>query len=171
MTQRTIKHGDWVKIVESNTEQKKQSLRKKTIKESASKKSQFPIICILLGGFIILASAWVYLFDSSLAQNQQLDVSAQNKITRYFSKQFMIGSWQFKKAQFDGGKVKVFISIPQKLAMSESELEDYIQHSLCPPMSSKLWLDINQHNLYINLFVGSPRRGDVAKCNNPNSHA
>ncbi|TMP41372.1 hypothetical protein CWB96_14130 [Pseudoalteromonas citrea] len=172
MTQRTIKHGDWVKIVESRTEQKKQSLRKSSRKNAPkNNKMNVPFISMLLGGFIILASAWMYFSGGAKAQGAMLDVTAQNKISRYFSKQFMMGSWQFKRAKFDDGEVNIFISIPQKLSMNEKELEGYIKHSLCPPASSRVWLDINKSELYINLYVDSPRKGNFAQCQNPNSHA
>ncbi|MBE0370182.1 hypothetical protein [Pseudoalteromonas aurantia] len=169
MTQRTIKHGDWVKIVESRTEQKKQSLRKGSRKKVVlNKKTQFPIVSMLLAGFIILASAWVYFFEESTTHSSLLNANAQNKISRYFSKQFMMGSWQFKQAKFDTGEVNIFISIPQKLAMNKNELEGYIKHSLCPPENSRVWLDIDKNNLFINLYVDSPRKGSFAQCSNPN---
>ncbi|TMO65334.1 hypothetical protein [Pseudoalteromonas aurantia] len=84
-------------------------------------------ISMLLGGFIILASAWMYFSGGAKIQGTMLDLTAQNKISRYFSKQFMTGSWQFQKAKFDDGEVNIFISIPQKLSMNEKELESYIK--------------------------------------------
>ncbi|TMO63025.1 hypothetical protein CWC18_09070 [Pseudoalteromonas aurantia] len=172
MTQQTSKqankHSDWVKIVESRTEQKKQSLRKNTPK---SNRMNVTFISMLLGGFIILASAWMYFSGGAKIQGTMLDLTAQNKISRYFSKQFMTGSWQFQKAKFDDGEVNIFISIPQKLSMNEKELESYIKHSLCPPASSRVWLDINKSELYINLYVDPPRKSNFAQCQNPHSHA
>jgi hypothetical protein len=167
-----MKHSDWVQIVESRMEQKKQSLRKASRKSmSKSKKISMATISILMGSFVILASVCVYFFEAPKTQNVMLDETAQDGIYRYFSKQFLMGSWQFRKATFDVGEVNIFISIPKKPSMNDDELEGYIKHSLCPPSKSKVWRDIHHSDLYINLYVDSPRKGSFVQCQNPNRHA
>ncbi|WP_125781121.1 hypothetical protein [Pseudoalteromonas rubra] len=158
MTQRTMKHNEWVKIVESRHRQKKQNTTVKTT---------LPIWSMLLGGFIILSAAWTYFVDSSSEQVQvaAIDSSAQKRITRYFSKQFMMGSWKFNNIDFKSGELNVFIQIPTKLAMSEHEVKEYIRNSLCPAANNRVWQDVQNNDMYIYLYTDMPRTGKYALCN------
>ncbi|KZN69668.1 hypothetical protein [Pseudoalteromonas luteoviolacea] len=157
MSQRTMKHNDWVKIAERKRGQSK--VRPKTNKV-------LPFWSLLLAGFLILASAWNYWADSSSNTIVYADISteAQKRINRYFTKQFMMGSWKLSRINFNDGELNVFIQIPTRLAMTSSEIKGYIQQSLCPHPSSKVWNDVRNNALYIFLYSDKPRNGDYALC-------
>ncbi|NOU50384.1 hypothetical protein HG263_07490 [Pseudoalteromonas sp. JBTF-M23] len=161
MTQQTMKHGDWAKVVEIRQKKKQAKLKKSDDNKS--------IIAILLLGFFVIATLWVCFLDSS----QQTLISTLNKaqkerITRHFSKQFIMGSWEFYDAKFTSSDINVLIKIPTELAMDELQISKYIKNSLCPSTNSQVWRDVRKYNLYISLFVDSPRKGIYAKCVNPN---
>ncbi|BBN83936.1 hypothetical protein PA25_39210 [Pseudoalteromonas sp. A25] len=161
MTQHTMKHGDWAKIVE--TRQKKQ--------QAQQKKGAYntPIITILLLSIFVVAALWA-LFHN---QNQQLSIAElsseqKRRITRHFSKQFIIGSWEFYDTKFTKSDIEVMIKIPTQLSMSQLHASKYIRTALCPPTNHKVWSDVGLYNLHINLFTDSPRKGKAVMCNNPN---
>ncbi|MBD1581903.1 hypothetical protein [Pseudoalteromonas sp. S16_S37] len=161
MTQHTMKHGDWAKVVETRQRKKQAQLKKSDDNKS--------IIAILILGFFVVATLWVYYLDNI----QQDAVSTLNKaqkdrITRHFSKQFIMGSWEFYDAKFTSSDINVQIKMPTELAMSDVQVSKYIKNSLCPSTNSQVWRDVSDYNLYINLFVDSPRKGLSAKCENPN---
>ncbi|MCF2857813.1 hypothetical protein L1286_10045 [Pseudoalteromonas sp. SMS1] len=157
MSQRTMKHNDWVKIAERKRRQSKVPSKSNKV---------LPFWSLLLAGFLILASAWNYWVDnnSKTIVHADISVEAQKRINRYFSKQFMMGSWKLSRVNFDEGELNVFIQIPTRLAMTRSEIKGYIQQSLCPHASSKVWNDVKNNALYIFLYSDKPRNGDYALC-------
>ncbi|MCF6434458.1 MULTISPECIES: hypothetical protein [Pseudoalteromonas] len=162
MTQRTMKHGDWAKIVESRS--KKQQAPAKKNGQSAT------IIFTLLIGFAIFAMLWAKLLETSHGRDiPVLEKEQKQRISRYFSKQFIMGNWQFYDAEFTNSDINILIEMPNRLAMSEQQLTQYIKGSLCPSTNSRIWRDVNHYNLNINLFVGKPRNGTYAQCSNPNN--
>ncbi|CAH9062617.1 hypothetical protein PSECIP111951_04015 [Pseudoalteromonas holothuriae] len=161
MTQHTMKHGDWARIVETRQ-------IKKQVQPKRSTNNKFVIISLLIG-FFVIAALWVYALDNT----QEHQISALKKvqkerITRHFSKQFMMGSWQLYDAKFSKLDINVLIKMPTNLAMNEQQITTYIKDSICPSLGNQIWHDVNYYNLYINLFVDSPRKGIYTKCQNPN---
>lgn len=159
MSQPNLKHGDWAKIIE--TRQKQNSPLK-------SRNLSFKFFSIGL----VFATIFAFFYWTSLHNTQaQIPLSndSQTRIERYFSKQFMIGTWQLKEVEFSEYGVITHIRVPEELNMDGDVLKDYIQHSLCPPASSVIWQDFQKHSLTINLFVSLQRNGQRARCINPNS--
>jgi hypothetical protein len=159
MSQPTLKHGDWVKIIESR---QKQNMTQKSSNSSLKYASL---------GLVLLAIFVVFYWTSLPVTQAQTPISgeSQNRIARYFSKQFMMGTWQLDEVKFSEYGVITHIRVPSKLNMDGDVLNNYIQNSLCPPASSVIWRDINTHSLTMNLFVSLQRKGQKARCANPNS--
>ncbi|GMM84171.1 hypothetical protein [Pseudoalteromonas sp. MTN2-4] len=159
MSQPTLKHGDWAKIIE--TRQKQNSTQK-------SRNSSFKFVSI---GLVFLTIFAVFYWTSLPATQAETPLSddSQTRIARYFSKQFMMGTWQLDEVKFSEYGVITHVRVPEKLNMDGDVLRNYIQHSLCPPASSVIWQDVKTHPLTLNLFVSLQRKGQKAKCNNPNS--
>lgn len=156
MTQRTMKHNDWVKIAE----------RKRHRNKVRPKKNVLPFWSLLLAGFIILASAWNYWVDNKSHSVVHAEIShdAQTRIDRYFSKQYMMGSWKLSRINFNDGELNVFVQIPTPLAMTSTEIKSYIKQSLCPHPKSTVWNDVKNNSLFIYLYSDKPRNGDYALC-------
>ncbi|WP_105169499.1 hypothetical protein [Pseudoalteromonas sp. T1lg23B] len=161
MTQPTIKHGDWAKIVESRSK-KKQAAK--------NKRNNVTAVLALFFGFVAFAMLWSMIFDSTNKSNiPVLKTEQKQRIARHFSKQFIMGNWHFYDAEFTSSDINILIKIPTKIAMNEQQLAQYIKGSICPSSNNRIWHDVNHYNLYINLFVGKPRNGTYAQCDNPNT--
>ncbi|GEK08440.1 hypothetical protein HUZ36_08735 [Pseudoalteromonas sp. McH1-7] len=161
MTQRTLKHADWLKIVESRAKQQQQQSKPKT------KLSPMVILTFLLAMTISLLSAWALLKDTATPANLVLSEESEKRLNRYFTKQYMVGSWQFSHMKISKDDINVFIRIPSELALTGQALKGYIEQSLCPPATNNIWRDVNQFTLYMHLYSGSPRHSDYAKCSAP----
>ncbi|ALO43870.1 hypothetical protein [Pseudoalteromonas phenolica] len=159
MSQPTLKHGDWAKIIEARQ------------KQNSSPKAQNSSLKFTFIGLVFLAIFAVFYWTSLPATQAQTPLSdeSQTRIARYFSKQFMMGTWQLDEVKFSEYGVITHVRVPKKLNMDGEVLSNYIQHSLCPPASSLVWQDIKAHQLTMNLFVSLQRKGQKAKCDNPNS--
>ncbi|TMP80119.1 hypothetical protein CWB73_11465 [Pseudoalteromonas phenolica] len=159
MSQPTLKHGDWAKIIEPRQKQNNSKAAK-----SASLKY------ISFGAILLTLMAIFYWTNLSASQSQPpLSEESQTRVVRYFSKQFMMGTWQLDEVKFSEYGVVTNIRVPKKLNMEGEVLSNYVKHSLCPPASSLIWKDIKTHTLTMNLFVSLQRKGKKAQCANPNT--
>ncbi|TMN34060.1 hypothetical protein [Pseudoalteromonas sp. S2755] len=161
MTQRTLKHAEWLKIVESRANQQQLQIKPK------NKLSPAVIWTFVLATMISLVSAWAFITETPEAPTQQLSKESQMRINRYFTKQYMVGSWQFSHLKTSKDDINVFIRIPTKLALTGQALKGYIEQSLCPPANSNVWRDVSQFALYMHLYSDTPRHSDYAKCKAP----
>lgn len=159
MSQPTLKHGDWAKIIESRQ------------KQNCHKKTHTPWLKFVYLGLVFLTVFVVFYWTSLPSAQAQTPLSgeSQTRIARYFSKQFMMGTWQLDEVKFSEYGVITHIRVPKKLNMEGDVLSNYVRHSLCPPASSVIWRDIKTHSLTMNLFVSLQRKGQKAQCDNPNA--
>lgn len=159
MSQPTLKHGDWAKIIESRQ------------KQNSCKKAHKLSLKFVSLGFVFFAIFTVFYWTSlpSAQAKTPLSADSQTRVTRYFSKQFMMGTWQLDEVNYSEYGVITHIRVPKRLNMDSEVLTNYVKHSLCPPASSVIWRDIKTHPLTMNLFVSLQRKGQKAQCDNPNA--
>lgn len=159
MSQPTLKHGDWVRIIESRK------------KQNHSQESRATTLKYIAFGVVFLAIFAVFYWTAVPKAQAQVPLTeeSQTRIARYFSKQFMMGTWHLDEVKFSEYGVFTHIRLPQKLDMNGETLGNYIKHSLCPPSNSAIWKEIKTHPLTMNLFVSLQRKGQKAQCENPNS--
>ncbi|PCK31104.1 hypothetical protein [Pseudoalteromonas piscicida] len=161
MTQRTLKHAEWLKIVESRASQKQVKIKPKNTLSPAI------IWTFVLATIVSFISAWAYTTETSATPSLVLSEESKRRINRYFTKQYMVGTWQFSHVKTSKDDINVFIRIPTKLALTGQALKGYIEQSLCPPANSNVWRDVSQFALYMHLYSDSPRHSDYAKCKAP----
>ncbi|WP_440056366.1 hypothetical protein ACSLBF_19845 (plasmid) [Pseudoalteromonas sp. T1lg65] len=154
--QRTLKHSEWLKIAESRTRPSRTGKKART-------KPNFKIRFAAILGVLFLT--WCVISNSN-PEKQLASFSKQQErlVARHFAKQYAIGSWQYSHLNTTPGEVHVYIKIPTKLALNDTEMQRYIKQSLCPTQSSTVWSAVADYSLYLHLFVDSPRTGEYAQC-------
>ncbi|MFC3032575.1 hypothetical protein ACFOEE_08595 [Pseudoalteromonas fenneropenaei] len=161
MENRTIKHAEWLKIVESRSDKITHKQGKSVARTRPFYKQfllAFTCLIIIVGGYRAFAPT------SPNMQLAALNKDAQHRIERYFSKQFMMGSWQLNRVKFGDEEIGVYIQIPTELALSEEEQRRYIQQSLCPQGDNFIWQSIGEYGLYIHLYTNNLRNSHYAQC-------
>lgn len=159
MAQRTMKHSDWLKVVESRAKAKQPQQRKAQPKPA--KYYKLLVLALIFTCIGVVASQYN---DTQSVNVKGLDAAAEQRIYRYFSKQYMLGSWQFSHLKTSTSEVNVFIKIPERLALEGEALHGYISQSLCPPNNSAIWRDVGSLTVFIHLYSNSPRHSDFASC-------
>ncbi|CCQ10556.1 hypothetical protein PALB_14230 [Pseudoalteromonas luteoviolacea B = ATCC 29581] len=160
MENRTLKHSDWLKIVDSRDVKtiRKQSnvvTRKRPL-------SQLWLSLIISAAFIMLGFNLMESEEAVL--NPELSGSAKQRIERHFSKQFMMGSWQLSRVKFNRDEIGIYIQIPNELALSAEDQKHYIQYSLCPPADDYIWQTVGNYGLFIHLYTNNLRNSQFAEC-------
>ncbi|WMN62037.1 hypothetical protein NI389_19755 (plasmid) [Pseudoalteromonas xiamenensis] len=161
MENRTIKHEEWLKIVDSRATKK---TNRKQSKAVAGKRPSTHIWFTLF--FITLTCIFGYRMmdkETQVSVNS-LSANAKQLIERHFSKQFMMGSWQLSRVKFGDSEIGVYVQIPNELALSAEDQKRYIQQSLCPSGDDYIWQSIGQHGLFIHLFTNNLRNSQYAQC-------
>ncbi|MEI5637971.1 MULTISPECIES: hypothetical protein [unclassified Pseudoalteromonas] len=156
MAQRTMKHSDWLKVVESRTKTKPSKTPSKPVKHY-----KLLVLTLIFTCIGVVASQYN---NTESVNVKGLDAAAEQRIYRYFSKQYMMGSWQFSHLKTSTSEVNVYIRIPERLALQGEALNGYISQSLCPPSNSAIWHDVGSLTVFIHLYSESPRRSDFAAC-------
>ncbi|MDQ9091552.1 hypothetical protein RC083_08120 [Pseudoalteromonas haloplanktis] len=155
MTQRTLKHRDWVKIIDHRQQQIKPKPKKQV---TVLFKCTIAAVALLIVGLTISTL-------SHPDQYPQLSIQQQQNVQQHYTKKLMTGNWQFSHADFEFNQIKIYINLPNSLPLEESVLTHYIQQTLCPAKSDQLWHIIDNRNFMIHLFTGSSiRTGQTIKC-------
>ena len=145
MTQQTLKHRDWVKIIDKR--HRELSLKKK--KTIADLLPCYLICSVAIGSAFLILSSFI-------KSNKQEELSAQEKqiIQQYFSKKLKAGRWYLSHSDFNGNNISIYINLPELLPIEEPYLSNYIQNTLCPSRKEHESKLIENYNLLINLFTG-----------------
>lgn len=157
MTQQTLKHRDWVKIIDKR--HREISLKKKKT------------IIDLLPSYLICSAAIgtsLFILSSFIKSNTRVELSIQEKqvIQQYFSKKLRVGKWHLSHLDFNSNNINIYINLPELLPIEEPYLSKYIQQTLCPSSEELESVLIKNHNLSINLFSGPEAKiMQSAKCN------
>lgn len=101
--------------------------------------------------------------------NKDISKFDKDNIVRFFSKQYIMGSWKLDEVVFHDSGIVANVKVPSKLNMDEKYLSNYIKYSLCPDDDNVIWNNIGNNPLYINLYHDSRRGGFVAQCIHSNS--
>lgn len=82
------------------------------------------------------------------------------------------GNWYYQGAQAVNGTINAYIQIPDKLNMSRSDQEKYLQMSLCPSSSKHaMWQQIKDIPLSVHVYTYNKKHTVYAHCENPMSKA
>lgn len=130
----------------------------------------FIAFCFLLGVILM----------SSVMQKQQLDsvaeIVVQSRVAQEVSprgfeaieyslrNQFMTGDWRFADIKRTNRGVDVYVQIPAKLAVTGSEFDHYVRHSICPKQTDAVWNDVRPSQLNIRLFTDVRSLASNTRC-------
>ncbi|MEI8603844.1 hypothetical protein [Pseudoalteromonas sp. B160] len=155
MTQRTLKHRDWVKIIDNRHQQ---------ITAKPKKQPKIVAKCTIFAAAALITGL-IYNELNNPQQLTQLTIQQQQNIQQHFSRKLTLGNWQFSHADFKDNQIKIYINLPNSLALKEPVLTSYIQQTLCPAKSERLWRIIEHRRLIIHMFTGSSiRTGYTVEC-------
>ena len=135
--------------------------QQKLILKQAKSSSKLLFLPVLIFTVFLL---YFYNKDDSYIVYKDINNSDKNNIVRFFSKQYIMGSWKLDEVSFHDSGIVANVKVPSSLNMDEKYLSNYIKYSLCPKDNSAIWNNIGGNPLYINLYHDSRRSGFVAQC-------
>lgn len=125
----------------------------------------FSITCsLLLTGCMQSNAATQISFDSDETVTEPM----LRSVNAAFRTTILGGNWYYQGAQAVNGTINAYIQIPDKLNMSRSDQEKYLQMSLCPSSNKHvMWEQIKDIPLSVHVYTYNKKHTIFAHCENP----
>lgn len=92
-------------------------------------------------------------------------VALLKEIDRKMAPDFVKGAWRYRGARAIKKGVAIYIQIPDRLDISESQHKNYLVQTICPNRDEQeFWLTLARYELYIRTYNYVDRNYIEAKC-------
>lgn len=95
-------------------------------------------------------------------------VDLLKEVDRYMAPEFVKGVWRYRGARAIDEGIAVYIQIPDRLDISESQHKSYLIETICPKAEAiEFWRKLIRYDFYLRTYNYVERNYIEAKCPKP----